>query len=585
MDKIKASDYIADFLEGKGVDTVFGYIGGMITHLADSLYKAQGIRFIQTYHEQTAAIAAEGYAIESGKIGVAISTSGPGATNMMTGIADAYYDSVPAIYITGQVNTYEYKYGKPIRQQGFQEMPVVELVKPITKYAKLIDNAEDIPYELEKAYHIATSGRKGPVVLDIPLNIQRSVIEPQKCRTYQEEHQTAASIEMQDIQMVQDALAKAKCPMLLCGGGCQDSSCKTEIKHFLEATGIPAVVSLMGRGSVDESYPFYAGMVGSYGNRCANMAISQADLLLAVGSRLDTRQTGARIDAFIPESTIIHVDIDQDELECNRLGNRIKIKAEASLFLSALNSECAGLPDLRVWQELIGKCRNEYSQKREVERFVKNKAPYLFIGYVNSMMKENDIVCTDVGQNQMWAAQTLRLENGQKFLTSGGLAPMGYSMPAAIGCAFRSPEKTIFSLVGDGGFHMSSQSLPVISQYRLPVKVCVFNNRTLGMITQFQNLYFDGRLAGSAPDGGYLSPDIEKTAEAYGLNYYRITVNDLSNTELKRRIISEKTCVVEFVIEGMTTVSPKLEYDKPIYNPSPQLSDEELKKTGFSFLN
>ena len=311
---MKVSNYIVSYLEQRGIRVIFGYIGGMITHLVDSIAADPEVRFIQTYHEQTAAMAAEGYALETNNFGVAISTSGPGATNMITGIADAYFDSIPVLYITGQVNTYEYKYDKPIRQQGFQETDVVSIVKPITKYAALVDKADDIKYELDKALHIALSGRKGPVLLDLPMNIQRAEIEPANLRPYTpEESEVADKSSSIDWEKIKELVSQATRPLLLIGGGCRD--CDVEkLNGFVRLMDCPVITSLMGRGIIDETYANYIGMVGSYGNRCANMSVNRADLLIALGTRLDTRQTGALLEGFMPTGKVLHVDIDADEI-------------------------------------------------------------------------------------------------------------------------------------------------------------------------------------------------------------------------------------------------------------------------------
>ena len=491
---MKASDYIVSFLARRGIDTVFGYIGGMITHLVDSLGKSEQVRYIQTYHEQTAAIAAEGYAIESGKFGVAICTSGPGVTNMMTGIADAYFGSIPVIYITGQVNSYEYKYDKPIRQQGFQEMEVVNVVKPITKYAVMVDDATKLRYELEKAVFIATHDRKGPVVIDLPMNISRAEIEPEQLEGFIPEKALKETV---DINKVRELIESAKRPMILIGAGCEGEETQQLLNSFLQKTQIPVITSLMGRGMIDETYPHYIGMVGSYGNRCANMTVAKADLLIVLGSRLDTRQTGAMYQSFLQDGTIIHVDIDENELENHRLENRLKVHASVYDFLFEVNNADIKYGDYCQWNHWIDSLKAEYGQDKEIERFVENKAPYKLMQRLNDLTKDDDIITVDIGQNQMWAAQTLKLKRGQRFVTSGGLAPMGFSLPVAIGMAFANPKKTIWCLSGDGGFHMAVQSLLIISQYRLNIKVIVINNAALGMITQFQHLYFDDRMFGT----------------------------------------------------------------------------------------
>ncbi|MDD3322935.1 MAG: thiamine pyrophosphate-binding protein [Paludibacter sp.] len=569
---MKLSDYIVNYFEKQGVRVVFGYIGGMITHLVDSIALNENVHFVQTYHEQTAAIAAEGYAKESGTFGVAIATSGPGATNMMTGIADAYFDSIPVIYITGQVNTFEYKYDKPIRQQGFQETDVVSMVKPVTKYAALVDKAIDIRYELEKATYFAMTGRRGPVLLDIPMDIQRTEINPDELRGFTPDVVESAKI---DYKIIAKMISDAQRPMILVGAGCLSESSKNEINQFLSKTKTPILSSLLGRGVIDETYPNYLGMIGSYGNRNANMGIANADLLIALGTRLDTRQTGAMVEKFIEHGKIIHVDIDNNELENHRLTNRIKVHSDVSTFMKKLNTLNIKLTYEEEWISYLLKLKDSYKQDKEIERFVENKAPYRFMQLLNNYSKENDVFCVDIGQNQMWAAQTLQLKKGQKFVTSGGLAPMGFSMPVAIGTAFANPEKNIFSINGDGGFHISVQSLMLISQYNLPIKVIVVNNNALGMITQFQSLYFGGRLSGTTGGGGYVVPNIKDISAAYGLKYYLINEADLTNVSLLNEIFSSRNCIIEFKTEGLTSVSPKLEYNKPIEKPIPLLPEEE----------
>lgn len=566
---MKASDYIVSFLSERGVKVVFGYIGGMITHLVDSLSQSAEVRYIQTYHEQTAAIAAEGYALESGKFGVAICTSGPGATNLMTGIADAYFGSIPVLYISGQVNTHEYKYDKPIRQQGFQETDIVSIVKPITKYAVMLDNADNLRYELEKAVHIATTGRKGPVLIDLPMNISRAEINPSELKSYLPEKE---KMDSHDLSNVVSLLNSASKPMLLAGGGCQSDRSKELINTFIKQTKMPVVTSLMGKGATDETYSNHIGMIGSYGNRCANMAIAEADLLLALGTRLDTRQTGAMVDAFLPEAKIIHVDIDKNELEHHRLSNRIKVNLPVEEFLQQLMEYSVSPKKNTDWVQRIRQLKSKYNQDNEVERFVENKAPYRFIQALNTVTREDDIITVDIGQNQMWAAQMVKLKKGQKFITSGGLAPMGFSLPAAIGMAFASPHKTIYALTGDGGLHISVQSLLLISQYNLNIKTIVLNNHALGMITQFQSLYFDGRMKGTTSQSGYLNPDFEEIAEAYGLNY--VARNEKSLDTIKKDLAIHNI-FYNYQIDGLTTVSPKLEYNRPINQPSPQIEENE----------
>lgn len=569
---MKASDYIISFLKKEGVGHIFGYIGGMITHLVDSIDKAEGIEYIQTYHEQTSAIAAEGYSRETNNIGVAISTSGPGLTNMITGIADAYFDSIPVIYISGQVNTYEYKYDKPIRQQGFQEMDVVTLCKSITKYSKLVDDISQLRYELEKAVHIAKSGRQGPILLDIPMNIQRMEVDPNSLKGY-----TASKEELipYSFKEINKAIRNSKRPLLLIGGGLRYD--REGLEEFINKYNIPIVSSLLGKGIIDENRENYLGMIGSYGVRAANIAMSQADLIIALGSRLDSRQTGANFEYF-RDKLIIQVDIDNNELENHRLENRIKVNDYSSQFLSRLMEESPSLRPMDGWIYYINYLNKNYSQTKEIEKFVENKMPYRAMEVLNDYSKPNDVFTVDIGQNQMWAAQTLRITQGQSFYTSGGHAPMGYAMPSAIGHSIANPQKRVFAIVGDGGFLMSEQSLYIISQYNLNILVILLNNSSLGMITHFQDLYFDSNHAGTTKDTGYQVRDPKLISESHGLNHYLIEEKDLNNTSYLNDIFSKHNGVIEFRIQGPTIVSPKLEYDQPIYNPSPFLSKDELDK-------
>ena len=566
---MKVSDYIVKFFEEKGVKIIFGYIGGMITHLTDSIYLNENMKFIQVYHEQTAAIAAEGYARETGNIGVAISTSGPGATNMVTGIANAYFDSIPVIYITGQVNTYEYKYDKPIRQQGFQETDIISIVKPITKYAKLVDNENEIKYELEKAYKIALEGRKGPVVLDIPMNIQRAEIEIDKIPSFNEKEEKINPI---DWTPILNLIEKSEKPIILAGAGLISDGAQELLKKLVDKTNIPVVNSLMGKGCFSDERTECIGMIGSYGNRCANMLVPESDLLIALGTRLDTRQTGNILEGFLPKGKIIHVNIDEIELDNHRLENRIKVKDSVKEFLTFIENKIK-YKVTKEWENRYTNLKKMYSQEKEIEKNIENKIPYRIMEILSGYSKRGDIFTADIGQNQMWSAQHLKMKEKQKYYTSGGLAPMGYSLPASVGAAFANPSQNIFSINGDGGFHMALQSLMLISQYNLPIKVIVLNNNALGMITQFQELYFDKRTVGTTAEGGYLVPEIQKISEAYNLKYFKITKENIDDKKYMDEVFSVRNGIIEFLIEGETKVFPKLEYNQPINRTSPLLKE------------
>ncbi len=574
---MKVSDYIVDFLQKKGVKVVFGYQGGMVTHIVHSIHEHEGINFVQTYHEQSAAFAAVGYARHTNNIGVAIATSGPGATNMITGIADAFFDSVPTIFITGQVNTHEYKYETPIRQLGFQETNIVEMLKPITKYVKMIDKYEDIPIELEKCFQIATTGRKGPVLLDIPMNIQRQILAT--FPEFRAENEIVADDKM--IDEVVSLINGANKPLILVGGGVHNANASEEVSKFITKTKIPFVSSLLGKNSCDEHDELYIGSIGSYGNRCANMAIANADLLLVLGARLDVRQTGGLVDKFVSQGKIIHVDIDLNELEHSRVKNKIKVHAGIKGFMGQMANKQLNLKDLSKWNAYLNELKDKYNQVNEIKRTKTKLAPYRVIEVLNQIAKDSDVFCADVGQNQMWAMQMLKLTKNQSFYTSGGLGSMGSCLPIAVGVAFaKNDDSTVFSINGDGGIHMAMQSLMLIAQYNLPVKVIIINNHALGMITQFQELYFNNVTSGTTLSGGYQVPDFSGMAKAYNLKYFKIDATNGQDVDIKdfAGFRECRNCILEYVIDSNCRVYPKLEFDQPIYNPSPALSAENLAK-------
>lgn len=573
---MKISDYIVEFFASKNINIIFGYMGGMVTHIADSIEKHDSVQFVPVYHEQTAALAAVGYARYSNNVGVAIATSGPGATNLMTGIADAFFDSVPTIFITGQVNTYEYKYDKPLRQIGFQELDVISAVKPYTKYAKMVDKVEDIPYELELAYRIATSGRKGPVVLDLPMNIQRGSMPDH----YLLPDQIVEINEVTDLSSVYSLLKLSKRPLVLIGGGVVSGNAVAELTTFLSDTKIPFVASLHGKNICDEYATNYLGCIGSYGNRCANIAMANTDLLLVFGARLDVRQIGGVLESIAIGGNVVHFDIDINELKFGRMQKKINIHTDVKTVLSQLISWKVNL-DLTAWMNYLSGLKEKYKQPNEVAKHIEKDAPYKLIDLLNQKTEDDAIYSADVGQNQMWAMQMLKLKSGQSFYTSGGLGTMGSSMPFAIGASFADKmQRSVYCICGDGGFHMSVQSLLLISQYDLPIKVIVVNNKALGMITQFQELYFNNVTVGTNEQGGYLVPNLEAMAKSYGLKYIKCDTLNSSDDEIIQSVsalVESRNCLFEYIIPEDCRVYPKLEYNQPIYNPSPVLSQSELE--------
>jgi acetolactate synthase-1/2/3 large subunit len=445
----------------------------------------------------------------------------------------------------------------------------------------MIEDPSEIQYELEKAYHIAMEGRQGPVLLDIPMNIFRAEIDSlsiKKIECKKKQIQPALPIEK-----IVGIINTARRPMCLIGGGVMSAGAEQLVEQFIDLTGIPFITSLMGKGAVNETLPQYMGMLGSYGNRMANITVHESDVLIVLGSRLDTRQTGTKYKDFLKNGCIIHVDIDRGELDEHRIDEkRIKVVGDVKEFISTILPKLADFKIEKGWIDYCLRIKECYNQEEEIERFVRNKAPYQLIQKLNEYVKTDDIVTVDIGQNQMWTAQTLKMKKGMRFLTSGGLAPMGYAIPVSIGVAFATAYgRKVWAIAGDGGFHISTQALMLISQYKLPISVVVINNESLGMITQFQDLYFDSLYAGTDSSGGYCVPHIEHLAQAYNIPYYKVCSRDLSNRSLFDKIAAERYVLVEYTTEGKTKVSPKLEFDKPINCPSPLLPDDEQKEIAY----
>ncbi len=550
---MKLSDYLVEQIHHlTGTAKYFGYIGGMCAHIVDSIYTNPKTELINMVTEQGAGFAAEGYARSTNKLGIAIATSGPGATNLVTPIANCWFDSTPVLFITGQVNSYEYeKYD--IKQNGFQETNIVNIVKPITKYAYTIKDPNEIREQIEKAIHIALTGRKGPVLLDIPMDIQRAEINPSKLKKFiSEEKEYKFNF---DISL----LKQAKKPLILVGNGCCLADARAELAEFLNKNQIPVIESLAGCDTVLYDYPYNMGLIGTYGNRYGNLAFYESDLLLVLGSRLDIRQTGSDTK-FLDDKKIIHIDIDTKEINCNKF-NKIGINCDVKNFLKYLNCQNIDL-DISKWQERCLELKQTYSNNKKIY-----KLPNLILDSIFSELKENDIMVADVGQNQIWAAQSLKIKQGQRFISSAGLGCMGFSLPAAIGTAITG--KRVFAISGDGGFQMNIQELEIIKRRNLPIKIIILNNKNLGMVRAFQELYFEGRCPSTVED--YSVPNFEKIAEAYGINSHTIEANKFDIEKIKPILNSPKAELINILFEQGTQIEPRILFGNAINNADPKI--------------
>lgn len=565
---MKASDYIVKFLIQKNITDVFGYPGGMVTHFMDSLDKyKESINTYINYHEQASAMAACGWAEITGMPGVAFATSGPGATNLLTGIACAYYDSLPCIFITGQVNTYEQKGEMPVRQRGFQETDIVSMAKPVTKEAFAVTSDIQLPQALEMAYQIAIGGRRGPVLLDIPMNIFRGDVNYDT--PYNDEHSPKDSLNSLKVaDLIIKELNQAKRPVVLAGHGISLAGVKDDFLGFVEQANIPTVTSMLAVDLIPDSSRCKFGMVGAYGNRWANFILNHSDCILSLGSRLDCRQIGVNKALFAPFAKLLRVEIDTGELaNC--------VKEDETDFCISLNDL---LPVLKRKSsesalnhgEWISRC----SRLKEVLLHVDEKEPgNSFVEHIGEYIPQDAVITTDVGQNQVWVAQSLKIKKEQRVIFSGGMGAMGYSLPAAIGAAIASKKPTI-CFCGDGGLQMNLQELQVVVRENLPIKIILLNNRALGMIHHFQEMYFNSNYVQTVEERGYSIPDFSKIMAAYG-----IRIVQYNSTELLAEALSDmEPAFIEINLPEDTHIYPKLGLNKPIHMQEPMLPAELLEK-------
>ena len=558
---MKASDAIAKFLIGHQVQTCFELVGGMITHLLDSFAESGQFNIISMHHEQAAAFAAEGVARKSrGKqMAVAMGTSGPGATNLVTGIGSCWFDSVPCLFLTGQVNTTELKGEKGVRQQGFQELDVVEVVRSITKYAKRIETASELLPELHRALSLALGGRKGPVLLDIPNNLQRvdlpeAEVEEWLSKPLLHSPQDFPAASEQELQTLRDMCHAAHRPLLCIGGGARWSALLDEWVSAAEEHAIPYVATLMGQEClVDGKHNL--NMIGSYGNREANWAVQNCDLLIVLGARLDVRQTGADTADFARNARIVQIDIDPSQLN-NRISADLSIRANLECFFEQFGIDSQTFPKCDpVWTEQLlarkASCRiDEYPDWP--------LSPFRIFNLLNAGLHgmQVDYVC-DVGNHQMWAAQNIRLGTGQAVHHSGGMGAMGFALPAAIGIAIQSGGKAVV-ITGDGSLQINSQELDTLHRLQLDITILVMNNASLGMVKNFQDMYFDGR--NQSTKRGYSCPSFSKLAAAYGIAACEVRNGDELENAVMRIRDRQGPLLVELLMDEATECRPRLAF-------------------------
>jgi acetolactate synthase-1/2/3 large subunit len=540
--KLTGADILIKSLIKEKVDVIFGIPGGYLLPVLDKLYDCKEIEFLLTRHEQGAAHAADGYARATGKVGVCMVTSGPGATNIVTGLATANFDSVPMVAITGQVNT------NMIGNDAFQEADLTGITRSVTKHNYLVKDIKDLARIVKEAFHIASTGRPGPVLIDLPKDIQLQEMEfkyPKKVdlRSYNPTYQGHPG----QIKRAANSISKSRRPVIYAGGGVIISGAHKELKQLAEDNNIPVTTTLTGLGGFPETHPLSLKMLGMHGSAYANYAIMDSDLIIAVGSRFDDRVTG-KIDEFAPSAKVIHIDIDPTSISKN-VGVDIPIVGDCKEVLVDINKKIKKRPDTDAWLKQIDGWKKNHPLSFKDDNKLR---PQYIIEELNKLTHGKAIISTEVGQHQMWAAQYYQHIRPRTFLTSGGLGTMGYGFPAAIGAQVGNPDKLVFDIAGDGSIQMNIQELATVANYNIPVKILILNNFYLGMVRQWQELFYERRYQATP----LKNPNFVALAESYGVKGIKVTKKSEVKKALQKTIKTPGPVLVDFHIETEENVFP-----------------------------
>ncbi|MFK2825885.1 acetolactate synthase large subunit [Bacillus sp. B190/17] len=549
---MSGAELFIESLKKEEVEVVFGYPGGAVLPLYDALYR-NPIRHILARHEQAAIHAAEGYARVSGKPGVVIATSGPGATNLVTGITDAMMDSLPLVVFTGQVAT------GVIGTDAFQEADVIGITMPITKHNYQVRDLQELPRIIREAFHIATTGRPGPVLIDIPKDIATTISNPKFVTEIDlPGYQPNTMPNILQIKKLADAIAQAKKPVILAGAGILHGKASEQLLSLVEKTNIPVVNTLLGLGSFPSDHPLFLGMGGMHGTYTANMAMYEADLLINIGARFDDRLTG-NLQHFAPTALIAHIDIDPAEIGKN-LETHIPIVADAKEALKTLLECDLTTPAADEWRAQLKQNKKEYPLWNSDDE--EGISPQRLTQTIHEITNGQAIVTTDVGQHQMWAAQYYGFNDPSRWVTSGGLGTMGFGFPAAIGAQIAYPDDTVVSVVGDAGFQMTLQELGLVAELNLPVKIVVYNNQALGMVRQWQEEFYEERYSQSLLP---CQPDFVKLAEAYGIKGYSVSTEEEAEQVLRETLNSREPVLIDCRIKQKEKVFPMIAPGKGLH--------------------
>ena len=570
---MKLSDYIAQFLS-KITGCVFVGQGGNIIHVLDSLGKRKDVKVIPSQNEQGASIAADAYSRFNNKIGVTAATSGPGMINLMQGMACSFFDSIPTFHFSGAVVTGQLRKNKNIRQIGFQEMEVVDLVKPITKYAVLLKDKNLIRYELEKMLYYAKEGRPGPVLMDLPDDLQRAEINPKKLKKFIPPKNKHIKINFE--KKFFSLIDKSKKPLIVLGHGVNLSKTEKQVKQFIKKTGIAFLPSWATIDLFNYNNKLNAGTFGVAATRYGNFAIQNSDLLISFGCRLNTQITGSNIKSFAPKAKKIIIDIDKNEFKKNNgLKIDLKINLDLESFFKKINSRLKNKKNYDKWIDSFAKLKKKYPiTKNSYFNQKKNNNPYVFMKKLSDKTGKKDVIIPDASANLIWAMQALE-PKGQKIFTALNHSPMGYSMPATIGAYLANKSKNIICTIGDGSMQMNIQELATIAHFKFPVKIFVLNNNGYGLIKLTQDMWLGSRRVGVDKSSGLAMPDIIKISKAYDIETVKINNHKEIDKKIDYVLKSKKPILCEVMINENQKVIPKLEFGRPIHDLSPRLSKRE----------
>lgn len=549
---LRGATILLNALSQEGVDVIFGYPGGVLLPLYDALLDSP-IRHVLARHEQGVVFAADGYSRVSGKVGVCLATSGPGATNVVTGIANAYSDSIPLVVLTGQVST------SSLGSDSFQEVDIIGISMPITKHSYLVKDPRELPRIVKEAFYIARTGRPGPVLIDLPKDVlAQENVEPFAADMKLKGYKVFGRGNNSKIEEVAKALSECKKPVLYAGGGVVTAGAEAVIRQLAEKADLPVVTTLMGIGSLPFGHPNLLGMVGMHGTVTANYAVDDCDLLIAVGVRFDDRVTSGLGHRFATKAKVIHIDIDPVEIS-KVVKTNIQIVGDARMVLEELLDVLPGftLPEVAAWWNQLRVWKNDHTLSYDLDRLT----PQMIIECLGELAKENTIITTDVGQHQMWVAQYYPTLAPRNYATSCGLGAMGYGLPAAVGAQFARPEDMVVLITGDGSLQMSIQELGTIAQNKLPIKIILLNNGVLGMVRQWQKTFYEERFSSIQLEG---NPDFVKLAEAYGMLGINVDSPEQVRNAILEAINHPGSVLVNFTISPREDVLPLVPPGKEI---------------------